>query len=171
MLHLLRRYPDEAGRAAAMVDDPSQVRAMADHALLYGHPRAAARLDFLFDPAAPVAPRRPPPPEPTGDPRDDLQGVLRRYLDDDCSDMWGQVCIGALLIWGRRWCPQQQLFAPGQAGATSCSAARSLGARSAAVGSWRPSRREGGGGGGLRSTKSAEPDTRRRGPGGGGFLN
>jgi ribosomal protein S12 methylthiotransferase accessory factor len=42
---LRRRYDAEA--ASRMLDDPSLVRVMDDHGLLYGHPDAAARLDFL----------------------------------------------------------------------------------------------------------------------------
>lgn len=41
--------PQAAAEAARMVDDPAAVRQMADHALLYSEPRAAARLRFLTD--------------------------------------------------------------------------------------------------------------------------
>jgi ribosomal protein S12 methylthiotransferase accessory factor len=83
--HLIRRYPEEAARVRAMVDDPMQVQAMADHSLLYGNPVAARRLDFLLDPdvraTAPAAPRQPAPPVPSHDLRDDLLSTVQRYLD------------------------------------------------------------------------------------------
>ena len=41
------RFPSLADEAEAMVDDRSLVRAMADHATLYGSPRAASWLEFL----------------------------------------------------------------------------------------------------------------------------
>ncbi|WP_328334795.1 TOMM precursor leader peptide-binding protein [Streptomyces sp. NBC_00455] len=45
---VIRRYPDEAERAAEMVRDPRRVVTMPDHSALYAHPEAAHRLDFLF---------------------------------------------------------------------------------------------------------------------------
>lgn len=78
---LVRRYPGEAERARAMVEDSALVRTMPDHSLLYGHPGAARRLEFLTaaDPPRPLrsvgrafAPRI--------DLREDLQSVLDRLL-------------------------------------------------------------------------------------------
>ncbi|MEV4616727.1 TOMM precursor leader peptide-binding protein [Kitasatospora sp. NPDC049258] len=45
---VIRRYPDEADRAAEMVRDPYQVVTMPDHSAVYADPEAARRLDFLF---------------------------------------------------------------------------------------------------------------------------
>jgi ribosomal protein S12 methylthiotransferase accessory factor len=79
---LVRRYPAERGRADAMVGDPDLVRVMDDHPLLYGNLETLERWDFLtrraeapraFDEA--FAGR----PEPTGDVRDDLVHLVRRY--------------------------------------------------------------------------------------------
>ncbi|MER5360752.1 TOMM precursor leader peptide-binding protein, partial [Streptomyces sp. NPDC002785] len=42
-------FREEAGRAAAMVDDPELVREMRDHALLYCHPAAFDRFSFLLE--------------------------------------------------------------------------------------------------------------------------
>lgn len=49
IVDLADRYaaPGQSERARAMVVDPELVREMADHALLYADPHAAARLDFL----------------------------------------------------------------------------------------------------------------------------
>ncbi|MEV8632414.1 TOMM precursor leader peptide-binding protein [Streptosporangium sp. NPDC051023] len=44
----LDTYPAERERAAAMVDDPGLVRTMHDHSLVYCHPAAFDRLEFLL---------------------------------------------------------------------------------------------------------------------------
>ena len=78
--HLVRSYPEQAGRAAEMVADPSRVTEMADHALLHGHPDALERFDFLLrPPAGTPRPRRPDPPRPRDDLRDDLLGAVARF--------------------------------------------------------------------------------------------
>jgi ribosomal protein S12 methylthiotransferase accessory factor len=76
-------YPEEVDRARAMVADPDQVRSMHDHTVLYSHPGAFDRFDFLFsgERAVPIeesfatAFR-------TGadDLRDDLIATMDRYL-------------------------------------------------------------------------------------------
>ncbi|MFI6813005.1 TOMM precursor leader peptide-binding protein [Nonomuraea sp. NPDC050328] len=78
---LLRRYPEQRGRAAAMVTDPGLVTGMPDHSLLYAHPAAFERLRFLTATrrsrelsGVPAAFRH-------ADLRDDLAGLLARYLD------------------------------------------------------------------------------------------
>jgi ribosomal protein S12 methylthiotransferase accessory factor len=79
---VIRRYPAERERASAMVRDSSAVRTMSDHSILYGHPEAYQRLDFLM---ADPRPRRF---DKLGDPegfrnhdlRDDLLELLRRHL-------------------------------------------------------------------------------------------
>jgi ribosomal protein S12 methylthiotransferase accessory factor len=44
----LASYPSERGRAESLVQNPSLVRQMADHGLLYSHPDAFSRFDFLL---------------------------------------------------------------------------------------------------------------------------
>ncbi|MEU6285077.1 TOMM precursor leader peptide-binding protein [Streptomyces sp. NPDC047028] len=44
-------YPHQYKRAGMLVADPSLVTSMDDHGLLYGHPAAFDRLEFLFDSA------------------------------------------------------------------------------------------------------------------------
>lgn len=80
LAHLVRSYPAQAQRAAAMVADPFQVVDMEDHSLLHGHPDALPRLDFLLKPAG-QSWVRPRPPDPQPDLRDDLTGAVSRILD------------------------------------------------------------------------------------------
>lgn len=86
---LMQRYadPDIVARSHRLVDDPTQVRTMADHGLLYANPRAAARLDFLtgsraVGPVSDVAG-----PERgglgSGDLRDNLLAVVSRYTSQE----------------------------------------------------------------------------------------
>ncbi|CAA9289335.1 MAG: TOMM biosynthesis cyclodehydratase (protein C) / TOMM biosynthesis docking scaffold (protein D), partial [uncultured Corynebacteriales bacterium] len=80
LAHLVRSYPEQAGRAAAMAADPSLVTEMEDHALLHGHPDTLERFDFLLRPPAGTGPpRRPDPPRPRADLRDDLLGAVDRF--------------------------------------------------------------------------------------------
>ncbi|MGW2226524.1 TOMM precursor leader peptide-binding protein [Streptomyces formicae] len=88
MAHLLEHAKiydaDERERAAAMVRDPSLVKIMGDHSVLYSHEDAFDRFDFLLSPR----PARPFSdfdaawkwPEHT-DLRDDLGEMVRRYAD------------------------------------------------------------------------------------------
>ncbi|MBT2207840.1 TOMM precursor leader peptide-binding protein [Actinomadura sp. NEAU-AAG7] len=80
---LVRRYPAERERARAMVDDPSRVREMADHSLLYGTREAFSRLDFLVGTPHTVrfADMRRPAALRHTDLGDDLRELARRYLD------------------------------------------------------------------------------------------
>jgi ribosomal protein S12 methylthiotransferase accessory factor len=70
-------------QATRMLADPDQVQAMDDHATLYGHPDASARLDFL----PLTGPARPPGTSPAAQPwpahddlADDLTTAIGRYL-------------------------------------------------------------------------------------------
>ena len=53
LIDLIRRYPGVAERGRAMVDDPSSVVTMGDHAVLYANHEASSRLDFLAAAAQP----------------------------------------------------------------------------------------------------------------------
>lgn len=75
---LADRYPALQERAGAMAEEPSLVRGMADHALLYAHPVAAARTSFLDEPAGPAGPPNGP---RNADLRDDLLELVARYTD------------------------------------------------------------------------------------------
>lgn len=77
-------YAENADRVRRMVDDPSLVRHMADHSLLYASPLVLDRFGFLFDSggrrtlaemAATSRPAR------HLDLRDDLVDLVQRYLD------------------------------------------------------------------------------------------
>lgn len=65
-----------------MVDDPALVTTMADHSLLYAHPAAFARLDFLTGTTETrsVAELGQPTGFANADLRDDLGELLRRFL-------------------------------------------------------------------------------------------
>jgi ribosomal protein S12 methylthiotransferase accessory factor len=81
----LASYPRERERAAQLAADFSRVESMDDHALLYCHPDAAGRLDFLSsDPAPPISfaelGRRCGWPEATSDLTADLREMLARFL-------------------------------------------------------------------------------------------
>jgi ribosomal protein S12 methylthiotransferase accessory factor len=82
---LIRRFPPQADAARRMVTDPYLVATMHDHAVLYGAGEAFDRLGFLtgdLPVKAPVAMLGDTPNAFRGiDLRDDLQNVLRRYLD------------------------------------------------------------------------------------------
>lgn len=81
LAHLIRTYPTNAHRAAAMLADPHQVIDMEDHALLYAHPGALDRLDFLLRADhGDQPPDRPEPPTPRPDLRDDLMEAVHRVL-------------------------------------------------------------------------------------------
>jgi ribosomal protein S12 methylthiotransferase accessory factor len=81
--HHLREYPERRDTAAAMVADSGLVRAMEDHAFLYGHRDTVPRWDFLlsgkeersFAEAFSGRPR------PADDLRDDLLELIRRYRE------------------------------------------------------------------------------------------
>lgn len=78
----LASYPDERGRAEAMIADPSLVRHMEDHALLYCHPGAFDRLGYLLDSSASrTLPeiRRDHGWPPTTDITDDLAEIVGRF--------------------------------------------------------------------------------------------
>jgi ribosomal protein S12 methylthiotransferase accessory factor len=80
---VVRSYPDHADRVRGMVDDPFQVRRMADHSLVYACADVVDRFDFLrtgrqvrtvAEMDAASSPRR------SADLRDDLVDLLWRYL-------------------------------------------------------------------------------------------
>jgi ribosomal protein S12 methylthiotransferase accessory factor len=80
---LIRRYPQERDHGRRMVLDPSLVRSMHDHSVLYGDHAAFGRFDFLIrgqrvrrfsDLPSPTAFRN-------ADLRDDLLELVGRYLD------------------------------------------------------------------------------------------
>lgn len=77
------RYPREREKASRLVEDSALVTTMEDHSLLYAHPAAFPRLDFLTGgtPARAIADVG----DRTGfanpDLRDDLYELSRRYLD------------------------------------------------------------------------------------------
>jgi ribosomal protein S12 methylthiotransferase accessory factor len=102
LTRLMRDFPGERDRVRPMVDDPSLVKAMADHSLLYGLPETFDRFDFLTEgPVGPPPGRfggdgsrtagsrgtglRAPGIRTTGfrnhDLSDDLREVVARYLD------------------------------------------------------------------------------------------
>jgi ribosomal protein S12 methylthiotransferase accessory factor len=78
----VNRYPGQRDRASRMVDDPALVTTMADHSLLYAHPAAFARLDFLTGTTETrsVAELGQPTGFANADLRDDLGELLRRFL-------------------------------------------------------------------------------------------
>ncbi|RVX44165.1 thiazole/oxazole-forming peptide maturase SagD family component [Nonomuraea polychroma] len=80
---LVRRYPEQREEARRMVEDPSRVRAMADHATLYGCADAFSRFGFLLGTAP--SRRLEDVGRTTGfgnhDLTDDLMEAVSRYLD------------------------------------------------------------------------------------------
>jgi ribosomal protein S12 methylthiotransferase accessory factor len=74
---LLRHYPAQAARAAAMAVDPSLVREMDDHGLLYACPQVQDRFDFLTVGNERRALR--PPPAAVTDLRPVLDDLVDRY--------------------------------------------------------------------------------------------
>lgn len=76
------RWPEHASRAEAMVDDPSLVRTMEDHSVLYGSPRTQRRFAFLD--GAPTATFQEAPgaqrPVRHLDLRDDVLDLVDRHL-------------------------------------------------------------------------------------------
>jgi ribosomal protein S12 methylthiotransferase accessory factor len=77
---LVRRYPGQRDVAAAMAEDPAQVVVMSDHALLYGNPGAARRLDFLTGATATRRFDELPAGFRHDDLRADLEELVGRYL-------------------------------------------------------------------------------------------
>jgi ribosomal protein S12 methylthiotransferase accessory factor len=82
---LIRRFPEQADAARKMVADPYLVIGMPDHSLLYGAREAFGRLDFLTGDTPVRSPADMLGDTPDAfrgaDLRDDLQEVVRRYLD------------------------------------------------------------------------------------------
>lgn len=70
------RYPAHRARARAMAGDPSLVRTMGDHSLLYADPMAASHTAFLDGPANPVATLDD---LRNADLRDDVLALVARY--------------------------------------------------------------------------------------------
>jgi ribosomal protein S12 methylthiotransferase accessory factor len=85
LVQLRQSYPANQARARALFEQPELVARMSDHALLYGLPEAAERLDFLrgsprlADFAQTFGPWLERPPQP--DIRDDLLELLAWYAD------------------------------------------------------------------------------------------
>jgi ribosomal protein S12 methylthiotransferase accessory factor len=77
----LATYPAQRERAAAMVSDPDLVRVMDDHSLLYCHPDAATRLDFLLAQGNP---------RPFGDFRETWHWPEHDDLRDDLTELLGR---------------------------------------------------------------------------------
>lgn len=78
-----RRYPHVRERARQMTQDPALVASMPDHSIVYGHPAAFPRLDFLTGSTA--TRRISDMAQPFGHSHDDLsqdlRELIRRYLD------------------------------------------------------------------------------------------
>jgi len=78
-------------RALEMVEDPALVREMSDHSLLYYHPQAFNRFDFLLDSKAMISfsevKRRWPWPHHL-DLSDDLREAVARICDVDSTLSW-----------------------------------------------------------------------------------
>jgi ribosomal protein S12 methylthiotransferase accessory factor len=83
----IRKFPARKDEAAASLTSPEHVKTIFDHAVAFGDPRAAERLDFLAGPSAqrrPLAevgrdgswPR-------TTDLRDDLLEMIRRFREEN----------------------------------------------------------------------------------------
>lgn len=80
LAQLASRYPRNRERAARMTEDPSAVREMDDHSLLYASCEVKHRLDFLWAGET----TRLPAPDPDFlhvDLRDDMEALVHRYLD------------------------------------------------------------------------------------------
>ncbi|MEN3613810.1 TOMM precursor leader peptide-binding protein [Plantactinospora sp. ZYX-F-223] len=84
LVDLVRRYPGQRDHAERMVQDASLVTEMAHHSLLYGTRAAFARFDFLMCSSRSVtfSEMRQPEGFRNADLRDDLQELIRRYLDE-----------------------------------------------------------------------------------------
>ena len=81
---LVRRYPGQRDQARLMVNDPSLVKEMAHHSLLYGAHEAFPRLDHLVNSPRSVrfADMRQPEAFRNAHLGDDVRELTRRYLDE-----------------------------------------------------------------------------------------
>ena len=80
LAQLANRYPRNRERAVMMTENPSAVRQMDEHSLLYACPEVRHRLDFLW--AGDTTPFRAPDSDFLhADLREDMQALIHRYLD------------------------------------------------------------------------------------------